>query len=361
MKLPRSLETVLMVRLALVLAAAFTAVAGWLWLHLGHIEATHPQPIAHEIMLEFFTDIAWTVPIVLIVTLAFAAFTLRHSFAPLRNLSARAQEIRPDALDQRLPKTGLPAEVVPLVCAVNEMLDRVEAGFAAQRRFTANAAHELRTPLQLLASGIEALGEDCPRCRRAATPLISGIAVPQAADCRTQPLCEDVRRMSRLVSQLLAIARLDARTETVSSTTDLANAAAETLAFLAPLAVARSASVALERPPEPVTVRGNADLISDLVRNLVENALAVSPAGTEVTVAVGADGRLDVMDQGRGIAPAHRDRVFERFWRAPDAPAAGSGLGLAIVKEIADTCGAALHIGNAPGGGALVSVAFVRL
>lgn len=338
MRAPRSLEKILLLRLGLVLAAGFAGMAAWLWLHLGYIEIGHPQPIVHDVMAEFFTDIAWTIPIVLIVTLAFAAFTLRRSFAPLRGLSARATEIYPGALDQRLPKTDLPAEVVPLVRAVNRMLDRVEAGFAVQRRFTANAAHELRTPLQLLASGIDALG----------------------ADCRAEPLREDVRRMSRLVSQLLAVARLDSRIEPVSGTVDLAKIAAETLAFLAPLAVARNASVALERPPESVTVCGDADLIGDLVRNLVENALAASPAETEVTVAVGPDGRLDVMDQGPGIAPEHRERAFERFWRAPDAPAGGSGLGLAIVKEIVDACGAGVRITDAHGGGALVSVAFVR-
>jgi signal transduction histidine kinase len=338
-KTPRSLETVLLLRLGLVLTAAFAAVAGWLWLHLGHIETGRPEPIVHEVMAEFFTDIAWTMPIVLAVTLAFAAFTLRRSFAPLRDLSAHAAEIRPGALDQRLTKTGIPAEVVPLVHAVNRMLDRVEAGFAVQRRFTANAAHELRTPLQLLASGIDALGPDC----------------------RADSLREDIRRMSRLVSQLLAVARLDARTDSVSGAADLAKAAAKTLAFLAPLAVARGASVALDRPPGPVMVRGDADLIGDLVRNLVENALTFSPPGAEVTVAVGADGRLDVADHGPGIPPEHRERAFERFWRAPDAPPGGSGLGLAIVNEIAEACGASVRIADAPGGGALVSVAFVRI
>lgn len=338
MKLPRSLETILLLRLGLVLVASFAAIAGWLWLHLGHIETGHPEPIVHEIMAEFFTDIAWTVPVVMVITLAFAAVTLRRSFAPLRHLSARAAEIRPGALDQRLPKTGLPAELIPLVRAVNRMLDRVEAGFAIQRRFTANAAHELRTPLQLLASGIEALG----------------------ADCRAEPLREDVRRMSRLVSQLLAVARLDARTEPVSGTADLAKVARETLAFLAPLAVACGVSVALECPPGPVTVRGDAGLIGDLIRNLVENALAVSPAGTEVTVAVDPEGYLNVIDQGPGIAPEYRERVFERFWRAPEAPPGGSGLGLAIVKEIAEASGATLSIDEAPGGGARVGVAFLR-
>jgi signal transduction histidine kinase len=339
MKHPRSLESVLLLRLGLVLTAAFAAVAGWLWLHLGYIEVTHPQPVAHEIMAEFFTDIAWTMPVVLVVALAFTALTLRRSFAPLREISARATAIRPGALGERLSETGLPTEIVPLVRATNDMLDRVEAGFALQRRFTANAAHELRTPLQLLAAGLEELG----------------------ADSRIESLHKDVRRMSRLVAQLLAVARLDTRTEPMTGAADLARVAAETLVFLAPLAAVRDASIALERPPEPVTVRGDNDLIGDLVRNLVENALAVSPAGTEVTVAVGADGRLDVTDQGPGIAPEYRERVFERFWRAPGSPPGGSGLGLAIVKEIAEACGADLRIADFPGGGALVSVAFARL
>lgn len=85
---------------------------------------------------------------------------------------------------------------------------------------------------------------------------------------------------------------------------------------------------------------------------------AASPAGTEVTVAVGADGRLEVSDCGPGIAPEHRERIFERFWRAPGSPPGGSGLGLAIVKEIADASGASVGIGNAPGGGAQFHVAF---
>lgn len=339
MKAPRSLEFTLLLRLGVVLIAAFAAIAIWLWLHLGHIEVEHPQPIVHDVMAEFFTDIAWVVPIVLVATLAFAAVTLRRSFAPLRAISERAAEIRPGTLDQRLPEADLPAEVMPLVRATNEMLDRVEAGFAHQRRFTANAAHELRTPLQLLAAGLEALG----------------------ADPKIEPLREDVNRMSRLVGQLLAVARLDVRTEPVSGTADLAKTAAETLAFLAPLAVGHNVSLAFDRPWAPVTVRGNAALIGDLIRNLVENALAVSPAGAEVTVAVSADGRLDVIDQGTGIARGYRERVFERFWRAPGSPSGGSGLGLAIVKEIADICGATLRIADAADGGALVSVDFVRL
>ena len=339
MKVLHSLEFTLLLRLGVVLTAAFAVVAVWLWLHLGHIETVNPQPIVHDVMAEFFTDIAWIVPVVLVVTLAFTAFTLRRSLAPLREISNRAAAIRPGTLDQRLPETDLPAEAMPLVRATNEMLDRVEVGFAFQRRFTANAAHELRTPLQLLSAGLEALGRDP----------------------RIEPLRNDVSRMSRLVAQLLAVARLDARTEPALGKVDLTKAATDTLKFLAPLAVKHGVAVALDRPSEPVTVRGDAALIEDLIYNLVENAVAASPAGAEVTVVVSADGRLDVVDRGPGIAPEHREQVLERFWRAPSAPVGGSGLGLAIVKEVADACGASLHISDAAGGGAVVSVDFVRM
>lgn len=336
MKVPRSLERMLLLRLGLVLAGAFAAVAIWLRLHLGHIGAERPQPVVHEIMAEFFTDIAWTMPVVLVIALALTAFTLRRSLASLRQISARATDIRPGALDQRLPETALPTEIIPLVRATNEMLDRVEAGFARQRRFTANAAHELRTPLQLLSAGLEALETS-----------------PQIAALR-----DDVRRMSRLVEQLLAVARLDARAEPVLATTDLAKVTAETLAFLAPLAVTRNASLALDAPEQPVAVRGDSVLIGDLIRNLVENALAATPAGTEVTVTVSSVCTLEVRDHGPGVAPEYRERIFERFWRPPGSPLGGSGLGLAIVKEIVDICGARVAISDAPGGGALFTVTF---
>jgi len=337
MKLPRSLEFTLLWRLGLVLTAAFAVIAIWLWLHLSHIETEYPQAIVHDVMAEFFRDIAWVVPVVLVITLAFTAFTLRRSLMPLRETSARAAAIRPGTLDKRLPETDLPTEAVPLVRATNEMLDRVEAGFALQRRFTANAAHELRTPLQLLSAGLEALG----------------------GDPKIEPLRDDVRRMSRLVAQLLAVARLDARVERTSGKADLTRAAADTLSFLAPLAVAHGVSVALERPSGSAIVNGDAALIEDLIRNLVENAIAVSPAGAEVTVAVSADGQLNVIDHGPGIAPERREQVFERFWRTPDAPSGGSGLGLAIVKEIADACGASLQISDRAEGGTIISVNFV--
>ena len=338
MKAPRSLEATLLLRLGLVLTIAFAVIAGWFALHVGQVQEQHTQLTVHEVMGEFFVHIAWTVPLILAVTLALAALTLRRSLAPLRTISTRAAQINPGALDQRLPEADVPSEILPLVRATNEMLDRVEAGFAHQRRFTANAAHALRSPLQLLSAGLEALGPDK----------------------RIEPLQDDLKRISRLVAQLLEISRLDARIEPILGTADLAKVAAETLAVLAPLAVARGSTVALERPQEPVIVRGEALLIGDLTGNLIENAISVSPGGAEVTVVVDADGKLEVIDRGPGIAPEHRQKVFERFWRAPGAPYDGSGLGLAIVKEIADICAARIDITDAPGGGTCVSVAFVR-
>lgn len=337
MKRARSLEAILLVRLALVFAAAFVGVAAWLWFHLGQFEIEHPQPIVHQVLAEFFYDIAWTVPVVLMVILAFTAFTLRRSLAILRDISARASSISPGYLNHRLPEEHLPVEIAPLVRATNDMLDRLEAGFDAQRRFTANAAHELRTPLQLLAAELERLNSDA------------------ASDV----LRAHVARMIRLVGQLLAVARLDATKNIAEGNCDLGQVTADTLVVLAPLALKVDVSLALDRPETPVLVQGQADMVGDLVRNLAENALAVAPKGTEVNVSVSGTGCLSIIDCGAGIAVEHRPRLFERFWRAPGAPPGGSGLGLAIVKEIADACAAQIEIDHPPEGGTRFRVRFL--
>lgn len=339
MRPARSLEVTLLVRLGLVLTAAFAGVALWLWHHLGQIEAEHPQPIVHQVMAEFFKDIAWTVPAVLIATLVFTAFTLRRGLSVLRDISARAASISPGDLDHRLPEENLPVEIAPLVRATNEMLARLEAGFDLQRRFTANAAHELRTPLQLLAAELERLG-----------PGHS-----------TEALRGHVARMNRLVGQLLAVARLDASAHKPAGVCDLGQTAADTLGTLATLAIGRGVSLALDRPKNAVLVQGQADMIGDLIRNLAENALAAAPRGSEVGVTVDQAGCLAVVDHGPGIALEHRTRLYERFWRAPGAPPGGSGLGLAIVRDIAETCAASIELDDPPGGGTRFRVRFLAI
>jgi signal transduction histidine kinase len=252
------------------------------------------------------------IPPFLIVVLGVAVWSIRRTFRPLRDASAQVQAISAETLSGRVSLSELPKEVRPLAEAVNHAFDRLEAAFALQRGFTANAAHELRTPLAIVTARLDAMRSNGP-----------------LAELRA-----DVQRMNRLVEQLLCVARLDSVALDVSQPVDLADTAAEVVGYLAPLAIAEKRSIALNAPNEPVMVRGNRPAIADALRNLVENALTHAPHGSEVAVTVTTAGGLSVADCGDGIAPEDRPLVFDRFWRGRKRRGGGAGLGLAIVAEI---------------------------
>jgi signal transduction histidine kinase len=167
-------------------------------------------------MLKFFARrIAWAIPLFALVTLLIGAWSIRAGLRPVAAISRRAATIDPRSPEVRLPTEGLPSELLPLVQAVNSALDRLQEGFAVQRRFTANAAHELRTPLTMLTAGLDELGND--------------VAVTK--------LKADASRMNRLVSQLLRVARLDAIPVDVNARVDLAQVTAQVVEYLAPWAI----------------------------------------------------------------------------------------------------------------------------
>lgn len=276
---------------------------------------------------------------VLAASLIVGILTIRRSLAPLGRLAREARAITPRDTGVRLSTAGLPAELMPLVMAVNAALDRLAEGFRHQREFTADAAHELRTPLAVLSAHIETLPD-----RAAATGLK-----------------EDLAGMRRLVDQMLAVAELEAKPLHVEDEVDLAALAVELAAALAPLALERRRSLAVLGAERPVRTHGDGAALRRALRNLVENAIAHAPEGSTVDVEVVASAArrgpvLRVRDRGPGFGPSERARVTQRFFRGRRAKGAGAGLGLAIVDRIVKAHGGRLEIADAADGGAAVSL-----
>jgi len=291
---------------------------------------------AYSLMRKFIHDTIWAVSILVLAALVVGILGIRSGLRPVRNISEMAAAIGPHAMSVRLPDKGLPSEISPLVTAVNRALDRVEQGFAIQRQFTANAAHELRTPLAIITAALEEI----------------------EGDDDFGELKADVARMNRLVEQLLRVARLDAIVLDVTGVADLNEVASSVVATMAPWAVARDRTIAFKGFRDPVLVKGNRHAIRDAIRNLVENAVLHSPTSSEVLVWMSADGRVSVADRGPGIIAADQERIFDRFWRGKGVQFEGAGLGLAIVKEIMNAHGGRVSVENRSPDGAIFTLHF---
>jgi signal transduction histidine kinase len=299
------------------------------WVQVGE-DLGHRGVLVNDVVANFYERVGWiTVPI-LLVLLATDIVIFRRAVQPLLVVSKRAEQIGPAHIDVRLPVDDIPREIRPLVAAVNRALDRLEQGFRRQREFTADAAHELRTPLAVLRTKIETLPD---RCVAAA-------------------LERDVEGMSRVVSQLLDAAEIETLVVASSDVADLRAVCAGVAEFLAPLAIAQAKSVSLLAPERPVPINGNTETLSRAIRNLVENALKHTPRGTDVEIIVGEDASVAVRDHGAGIPEAKREVIFERFWRRDLRGSGGAGLGLSIVKRIMDAHGGTVTVADAPSGGA---------
>jgi signal transduction histidine kinase len=328
----KSLEGRLVIRLSALLLAAMTA--GFIAMVLASYHTAAElsnEGLADRFVREFLGDAAWVFPLFALLVLAVTTWTVRSGLKPIVRVSESAAAIAPGAVDVRLPTKDLPSELIPLVSAVNSALDRLEDGFGVQRQFTANAAHELRTPLAILTAALDGLD----------------------ASAKVERLRLDTERMNRIVSQLLRVARLDGQPVRLHQTLDLRTVASAVVEHLAPWAAAAKRGLALEAPNAPIWVSGDADALTDALRNLVENAVGHTPADTEVLISVSADGSVCVSDNGPGVAPEDREKVFDRFWRGRARTVHGAGLGLAIVAEIVRIHQGEVTVADAPGGGAL--------
>jgi signal transduction histidine kinase len=222
-----------------------------------------------------------------------------------------------------------------LLGAVNRALDRLEEALRLLRQFTADAAHELRTPLAVMTLGIGQLPDDEAKRR----------------------LQADAAGMTRLVNQMLDLARADTLEVDLAARTDLDAMASGVVSHLLPLALSRGRSIRYDVVGAP-DVAGQPEVLERALRNIVQNALAHTPEGTAVEVRVGPGAQVSVRDHGPGIAPAQRDDVFRRFWRADRSGTHGAGLGLAIAQGIMQAHGGRIAIDDAEGGGALLTLVF---
>lgn len=271
---------------------------------------------------------------------AWVWLAIRQGLRPLSDVADQIADREPEHLDPLMPETA-PEEIRPLVESINQLFARVEQTIDAEKRFTADAAHELRTPLAALAAQAQVVlrARDAGERQHAIDQLITSS-----------------RRAGRLVDQLLTLARVDPAEAPPAGTVELDWLAKQVCAANGPQAVENR--VALELDAQSTTVTGDADMLRILLRNLVDNAIRYTPAGGQVTVVVKAK-TLSVVDTGPGIPASERERVFNRFHRLAGQDKEGSGLGLSIVARIAERHGARISLTDGAGGvGLRVSVEF---
>ncbi len=289
-------------------------------------------------LIESRSEIVWAVlrnmiwPMALALPLLALAlwWAVSRGLVPLRRLGDVLTE-RPANVMEPLVLDGAPAEIAPIVQALNSLLARIGGLMETERRFTADAAHELRTPIAAIRAQAQvAMSEADPALRRHAL----------------QGTLEGCDRATRLVAQLLTLSRLEIASATVMAAVDLRALAQQAVGDVAPKAIAKNQHIEFDAT-EPCSIPGNETLLAVLVRNLVDNAVRYSPPGARVTVAVQQQGgqvTLTVEDSGPGLAEADRQRLGERFFRVPGSAESGSGLGWSIVQRIAAVHGLVVQV-----------------
>ena len=284
--------------------------------------------LAARLALSTILPLALVTPVIAL----FVWVAVRRGLAPLARVAAAVQKRSAVQLAPLNP-VGWPREVEPIVQALNQLLGRLGRALDAQRAFVADAAHELRTPLAALALQAQ---------------LVERETTPQARAQALSDLRGGLARATRVVEQLLSLAREEPDVAPVTlAPVDVSALLRETVASLSLLASAKSIDLGVTRADDAAIVTGDANGLRTLLANLVDNAIRYTPANGRVDASVevrGAEVVIAIRDNGPGIAPEERERIFQRFARGDSPGAPGSGLGLAIVRRIAERHGGSVDI-----------------
>lgn len=250
----------------------------------------------------------------LLVPMAIASlWVMRRAFRPLSEAAAALEELTAQDRDIRIDDHALPIEVLPFTQAVNNLLSKLADAATRHESFAADIAHELRTPLASMMLELDEI--DHPAAMR---------------------LKSDVASMRRLIDQLMLLAQMDAQqaSATATDTIDLNDVAREVVARTAPAIIADGKSIELSATEQPAIVRGRKEAIAAALRNLIENAVRVTPLGGRILVSVGAGPHLRVADEGQGLSTEQLASLVQRNRRSDHSSPDGAGLGLAIVDRI---------------------------
>jgi len=279
------------------------------------------ESLVAQLMLGALDELYPPIALLLIAAVSVVVVTVLSSLRSLRAVSHQASMLSLHRLDERLQAQNLPRELVPLVQAVNTSLDRLEADYRMQREFTANAAHELRTPLATLRARLE-----------------SRFSAQELGD-----VAFEIEQLARLLEQLLCLARLDSQEQLQFAAFDAHAVALEVARELAPVALESEHYVTAATPDVSVPTHGNATLTRLVFRNLIENAIQYTPSGTSITLSADST-TVIIADDGPGFTADAAASLFERFRRGPNASGPGAGLGLAIAKCIMERQGGRLSL-----------------
>jgi two-component system OmpR family sensor kinase len=283
--------------------------------------------------LRTLVPIAALIPCLMLVT----ALLIAQSLRPMVRLASDLDARRADDMSP-LPLKGTPSELHPFIASINGLIARMRLMMDQQRRFIADAAHELRTPIAALSLQAENLDP---------------VDLPAAARHRLAALRQGMDRTKHLLEQLLALARQEAhpfgRGEMPQVSLD--QVAKEVVADLLPQALNRNIDLGFELV-EPLAVPGEPVMLAAMIRNLLDNALRYTPEGGNVDIGVyPQDGAaiLQIEDSGPGIESGDMDRIFEPFFRGAREEVEGTGLGLSIVKRVVDGLGGSIALENITG------------